>query len=93
MRFAAPESDRYTYSEPEVQARIRASIPSADVRWRYGVVLNGFAVVVHHDATLERTTSGRGPLDALTADELASPRVRSRLDRMHATAIIDATTL
>jgi subtilisin family serine protease len=29
-----------------VQARIRASIPSADVRWRYGVVLNGFAVVV-----------------------------------------------
>ena len=28
-------------------------------------------VVVHHDATLERTTSGRGRLDALTADELA----------------------
>src|SRR4051812_18726098 len=28
----------------------------------------------------------------LTADELASPRVRARLDRMHATAIIDATT-
>jgi glycerophosphoryl diester phosphodiesterase len=27
-------------------------------------------VVVHHDATLERTTSGRGPLAALTADEL-----------------------
>jgi len=31
-------------------------------------------VVVHHDATLERTTNGRGPLSALTADEL------SRLD-------------
>src|SRR4051812_32522655 len=28
-------------------------------------------VVVHHDPTLERTTSGRGPLAALTADELA----------------------
>src|SRR5436189_4356156 len=27
-------------------------------------------VVVHHDATLERTTNGRGPLAALTADEL-----------------------
>jgi len=31
-------------------------------------------VVVHHDASLERTTSGHGPLAALTADEL------SRLD-------------
>jgi glycerophosphoryl diester phosphodiesterase len=28
-------------------------------------------VVVHHDSTLERTTSGRGKLSALTADELA----------------------
>jgi glycerophosphoryl diester phosphodiesterase len=28
-------------------------------------------VVVHHDTTLDRTTSGRGPLAALTADELA----------------------
>jgi glycerophosphoryl diester phosphodiesterase len=28
-------------------------------------------VVVHHDPTLERTTNGRGPLAALTADELA----------------------
>jgi glycerophosphoryl diester phosphodiesterase len=27
-------------------------------------------VVIHHDATLERTTNGRGPLAALTADEL-----------------------
>lgn len=27
-------------------------------------------VVVHHDRTLERTTNGRGPLAALTADEL-----------------------
>lgn len=28
-------------------------------------------VVVHHDAMLERTTSGRGPVAALSADELA----------------------
>lgn len=28
-------------------------------------------VVVHHDATLDRTTSGAGPVSALTADELA----------------------
>jgi glycerophosphoryl diester phosphodiesterase len=28
-------------------------------------------VVVHHDATLDRTTNGTGPLAALTADELA----------------------
>jgi glycerophosphoryl diester phosphodiesterase len=28
-------------------------------------------VVVHHDTTLDRTTNGRGPLAALTADELA----------------------
>ena len=28
-------------------------------------------VVVHHDATLERTTDGRGPVAALTAGELA----------------------
>ena len=34
-------------------------------------------VVVHHDATLERTTDGHGPVAALTADELA------RLDAGH----------
>src|SRR5687768_11716658 len=28
-------------------------------------------VVVHHDPTLERTTSGQGPVSALTAEELA----------------------
>ena len=28
-------------------------------------------VVIHHDATMERTTSGRGALSAYTADELA----------------------
>lgn len=34
-------------------------------------------VVVHHDTTLDRTTDGRGPLAALTADELG------RLDAGH----------
>lgn len=34
-------------------------------------------VMVHHDATLDRTTSGRGPLAAFTADELG------RLDAGH----------
>ena len=34
-------------------------------------------VVIHHDTTLDRTTNGRGPLAALTADELA------RLDAGH----------
>jgi glycerophosphoryl diester phosphodiesterase len=29
-------------------------------------------VVVHHDATLDRTTNGRGPIAARTADELAA---------------------
>src|SRR5829696_7851091 len=34
-------------------------------------------VVVHHDPTLDRTTSGTGPIAARTADELA------RLDASH----------
>ena len=39
-------------------ARVRASIPRARVRWRYGVVLNGFAVVIQREqiARLERLT-------------------------------------
>lgn len=44
-------------------------------------------VMVHHDATLDRTTNGHGPLAALTADEL------SRLDAGYSfrPAIPDAT--
>lgn len=34
--------------------------------------------VVHHDATLDRTTSGTGRIDARTADELAGVLVRDR---------------
>jgi subtilisin family serine protease len=33
-------------AQRRLQARIQASIPSAEVHWRYGVVLNGMAVVV-----------------------------------------------
>jgi glycerophosphoryl diester phosphodiesterase len=34
--------------------------------------------VVHHDATLDRATTGRGRIDAHTADALAGVRVRGR---------------
>jgi subtilisin family serine protease len=37
---------RLDTAQRSLQARIGTTIPSADVRWRYGVVLNGFAVVV-----------------------------------------------
>jgi glycerophosphoryl diester phosphodiesterase len=42
-------------------------------------------VVVHHDATVDRTTNGRGPVAALTADELA------RLDGGYRFAEADAS--
>lgn len=35
--------------------------------------------VVHHDPTLDRTTTGSGRIDARTADDLAGVRVRGRL--------------
>jgi subtilisin family serine protease len=38
-----------TRAQHVVEARIGRAIPSARVRWRYGVVLNGFAVVVQRD--------------------------------------------
>jgi glycerophosphoryl diester phosphodiesterase len=37
-------------------------------------------VVVHHDATLDRTTNGRGPLAAMTADELGRLDAGARWD-------------
>ncbi|MGB8003786.1 MAG: S8 family serine peptidase [Gaiellaceae bacterium] len=37
---------RLTTTQRTLEARIRASIPTAAVRWRYGVTLDGFAVVV-----------------------------------------------
>jgi subtilisin family serine protease len=46
----APASRNYLRqldsAQRALQARIRTSIPGALVRWRFGVVLNGFAVVV-----------------------------------------------
>ncbi|MBA3734807.1 MAG: S8 family serine peptidase [Actinobacteria bacterium] len=53
LLLGAPASKDYLLrlarAQRTVQTRIRASIPSAQVRWRYSVVLNGFAVVVPSD--------------------------------------------
>jgi subtilisin family serine protease len=50
LLLSAPSSrsylDRLARSQRAVQTRIRAVIPAARFRWQYGVVLNGFAVVV-----------------------------------------------
>jgi subtilisin family serine protease len=50
LLLGAPSSRSYLRrldaAQRSLQARIRTAIPRADVRWRYGVVLNGFAVVV-----------------------------------------------
>jgi subtilisin family serine protease len=52
LLFAAPETRNYLRrldsAQRALQARIQARIPVARVRWRFGVVLNGFAVVVPH---------------------------------------------
>lgn len=40
-------------------------------------------VVVHHDPTLDRTTNGRGPLSAHTADELAAIDAGHRFQHGH----------
>jgi subtilisin family serine protease len=50
LLLSAPASRRYlqrlAVSQDALASRIRAVIPRATVRWRFGVVLNGFAVVV-----------------------------------------------
>jgi subtilisin family serine protease len=50
LLLSAPSSRAYLdglgQSQRLVQRRIQAVIPTARMRWRYGVVLNGFAVVV-----------------------------------------------
>jgi subtilisin family serine protease len=50
LLLSAPASRDYLRrlksGQRALEARIRAAIPRAQVRWRYGVVLNGFAVVV-----------------------------------------------
>jgi subtilisin family serine protease len=50
LLLAAPESQNYLRrldtAQLVLQARIQTRIPRAEVRWRFGVVLNGFAVVV-----------------------------------------------
>ena len=50
LLLAAPASrtylDRLAQAQRIVQSRIRDAVPTAQARWQYGVVLNGFAVVV-----------------------------------------------
>jgi subtilisin family serine protease len=50
LLLRAPASQEYlsrlVRAQRVLEARVEAAIPSAVVRWRYGVVLNGFAVVV-----------------------------------------------
>jgi subtilisin family serine protease len=54
LLLTAPESRSYLRrldtAQRALQARIHAKIPAARVRWRFGVVLNGFAVVVPRSA-------------------------------------------
>src|SRR5438128_2254800 len=50
LLLSAPASRLYLRrleaAQRELQARIRTAIPRAAIRWRYGVVLDGFAVVL-----------------------------------------------
>ena len=54
LLLTAPESRSYLRrldtAQRALQGRIHAEIPRARVRWRFGVVLNGFAVVVPRSA-------------------------------------------
>jgi subtilisin family serine protease len=79
LDLRAPASDRYLArldaNQRAVEARIRAAIPRAYVRWRYAVVLNGMAVVVP-ESQADRLASVPG-----VAGVHASVRYRSRLDR------------
>jgi subtilisin family serine protease len=65
LLLSAPESRNYLRrldtAQRALQARIHASIPRARVRWRFGVVLNGFAVVVPRSelAKLSRVTGAQ----------------------------------
>ncbi len=65
LLLSAPASRDYLRrldaSQRALQSRIRSKIPRARVRWRFGVVLNGFAVVVPQSqlATLSRTAGAR----------------------------------
>jgi subtilisin family serine protease len=65
LLLSAPASRDYLRrldsSQSGLQDRIRAKIPRARVRWRFGVVLNGFAVVVPRSqlAVLLRTAGAR----------------------------------
>jgi subtilisin family serine protease len=63
LNVRAPASVSYlrtlATAQRQLQARIQAAIPSAEVHWRYGVVLNGMAVVVPR-SQLSRLTAMPG---------------------------------
>jgi subtilisin family serine protease len=63
LNVRAPASVSYlrtlATAQRQLQARIQAAIPSAAVHWRYGVVLNGMAVVVPR-SQLSRLTAMPG---------------------------------
>jgi subtilisin family serine protease len=63
LNVRAPASVSYlrmlATAQRRLQARIQAAIPSAAVHWRYGVVLNGMAVVVPR-SQLSRLTAMSG---------------------------------
>jgi subtilisin family serine protease len=63
LNVRAPASVSYlrtlATAQRRLQARIQAAIPSAEVHWRYGVVLNGMAVVVPR-SQLSRLMALRG---------------------------------
>jgi subtilisin family serine protease len=67
--------DRVAAEQRAFRARLEARIPAADVRWRYRLVLNGFAVTVPRDRveTLRRIPGVR--------DVLASGTYEPQLDR------------
>ena len=67
--------DRVDAEQDAAAARIRAAIPGAYVRWRYGVVLNGLAVVV------PERHAGRLASIPGVATVHASVRYRTRLER------------
>jgi subtilisin family serine protease len=79
LLLSAPASQAYLrrlgVAQRSVQSRIHTAIPRSEMRWRYGVVLNGFAVVVPR-AQLDRLARIAG-----VARVWPSLRYRALLDR------------
>lgn len=67
-RAGFPENCIATFEET-----IRHTFAILEVDLRYS---KDGEIVLHHDATLDRTTTGTGPIDELTLDELKSLRLK-----------------